>query len=1383
MKKHFLLSLFILCLFSQSVGQMDITATGVAVVIDFDNTLSGVNNGQFQAPTSYVVATPSAGELDRDAFQVSTNAGSATFVWPGSPTNETNGQGLSNGGVTNNGVYAFSNDGGTNRFLGVQPIGSFFTPGAIILHVHNNTGVTVDGLDIAYTGFGYSDGADMQADVYFSTDNSTYSQIGSLTYQTTGASSWSSSNLTGSASGLSIPDGSSIYVRWVVSQYTGSGSRSEIGLDDISITLNVGASCPGTPTLASTGLGFTGTDETSTTLSWINGDGANRIVVVRANSAVSATPTDNTTYSADPVLGNGADIGTGEYVVYNGNGSSTTITGLAGGTPYHVAIFEYNCGSGSELYLNPGAFASETSLPEDVGNFASDCITNSTVDLSWEMPTGSYDGIMIFARETTPPSQPTIDANDPSLSSSNADYSASSDIGTLGRLVYDGSGTSLSVSGLPTGANIIFKAYTYRFLSGTLWSDGTQRSLTINLNEISTFGALPSDQQIALSWTNPTSIACFDEIMIVGKDGSAVGVTPSGNGASYSADPIFGNGTEIATGEYVVYKGTGTSVDITGLTNGTTYHFTAFVRDGTEWSTGISLSAIPALVTVLDQGDLVIISVNTDINSGDDEVCFFAFQAIAPGTAIDFTDNGYERSNPGQWGDTEGTIRVVWNGASALDAGTIICIQGEGNTSSDFDVYTCGTLDTDWTISSLNGSLYSFNLNNADEIFIMQNGSWVNPGNSHDADYTGNVLYGWTATGWGVGSGTALSYLYPGLNCFHTDVTGLSNNDKVKYTGVLTSATRNEWIARINNSANWTGYADNSAYNSGGPDYANSNLCLVPITASSVSEGRWTGENDNNWFDCNNWDDRRVPDATVNVNISATAVTSPRIDADANFSDEFGDLAQCNNLSIQALTLELEDVDDILEVNGNLELSGTGALDMDGSGSSDGTLRLRGNWTNAIGTPSSFEQGESTINFDGSTQQTLFNEEEFADVELNNPIGLLLNGGMEIAGTLTFADGIISSSTGGGGASGGSIASESNIVTFLEGSSHAGADDDSHVDGIVAFQGPGTFFFPIGDGINLHTLAALGVSGNQGGSSDEFRSEYFRTNPRTEVGSAVDPGNVGYVSPNEYWILDRAAASSTPKQVQLTYRNPNSGIVNIASAYVVRYTGTLWEQAGGNGHLADVEDVPNNSGTITSAGVSNFSAVTFADNGESFPVELSAFDAALVGEDVQLDWRTESETNNAFFVVERSDNLQTFLSIGEVIGAGTSSQPNEYVFLDEKPHEGLNYYRLKQVDFDGQFSFSHIVAIHIGESTIPQLVGVYPNPTKTSSQVEVFLPQAARLKVKVFAMDGRMVAQQTFEGNEGMNQMMIPFDRLPNGLYVLETFVLGSRFVSRIMKE
>jgi len=101
------------------------------------------------------------------------------------------------------------------------------------------------------------------------------------------------------------------------------------------------------------------------------------------------------------------------------------------------------------------------------------------------------------------------------------------------------------------------------------------------------------------------------------------------------------------------------------------------------------------------------------------------------------------------------------------------------------------------------------------------------------------------------------------------------------------------------------------------------------------------------------------------------------------------------------------------------------------------------------------------------------------------------------------------------------------------------------------------------------------------------------------------------------------------------------------------------------------------------------------------PIVLSKFDLYLKGLTISGTFSTASETNNSHFNIERSADARNFESIGEIKGAGNSSKEISYEFIDERPLPGINYYRIKQTDFDGQFSYSEIRSVrHKGISNV-----------------------------------------------------------------------------------
>jgi autotransporter-associated beta strand protein len=152
-----------------------------------------------------------------------------------------------------------------------------------------------------------------------------------------------------SATGL--PVAATIYYRGYAVSANGTGYST----NDTFLTLT---NAPATQASGVTGLAL---QNGNLTFSWVRGNGARCIVLVNAGSPVSSDPVDGTSYTANATLGSGSAVGSG-YVVFLGTGTNVTITGLAAGTPYYVAVYELNGSGGSENYLTPPATGSQTTV-------------------------------------------------------------------------------------------------------------------------------------------------------------------------------------------------------------------------------------------------------------------------------------------------------------------------------------------------------------------------------------------------------------------------------------------------------------------------------------------------------------------------------------------------------------------------------------------------------------------------------------------------------------------------------------------------------------------------------------------------------------------------------------------------------------------------------------------------------------------------------------------------------------------------------------------------------------------------------------------------------------------------------------------------------------
>ncbi|MEZ4990796.1 MAG: T9SS type A sorting domain-containing protein [Saprospiraceae bacterium] len=166
-------------------------------------------------------------------------------------------------------------------------------------------------------------------------------------------------------------------------------------------------------------------------------------------------------------------------------------------------------------------------------------------------------------------------------------------------------------------------------------------------------------------------------------------------------------------------------------------------------------------------------------------------------------------------------------------------------------------------------------------------------------------------------------------------------------------------------------------------------------------------------------------------------------------------------------------------------------------------------------------------------------------------------------------------------------------------------------------------------------------------------------------------------------------------------------------------------------------------------------------DGTFLPVEWLYFTAKPTAEGAtRLDWATATEINNKKFMVERSADGHSFQDLAEVAGAGTTSVPQYYEALDLYPYPGINYYRLRQEDYDGQFAYSDIVAVTFEQPETH--LRVYPNPA--ANQVSVDLPANQTFRVQLFTAEGKLVREFT---DIASSTLRIWVNDLPAGPYQL----------------
>jgi hypothetical protein len=177
----------------------------------------------------------------------------------------------------------------------------------------------------------------------------------------------------------------------------------------------------------------------------------------------------------------------------------------------------------------------------------------------------------------------------------------------------------------------------------------------------------------------------------------------------------------------------------------------------------------------------------------------------------------------------------------------------------------------------------------------------------------------------------------------------------------------------------------------------------------------------------------------------------------------------------------------------------------------------------------------------------------------------------------------------------------------------------------------------------------------------------------------------------------------------------------------------------------------------------------------TLPIELLEFTAAPDGKNVITQWVTATETNNDYFLVERSIDGAVFETVGRVDGAGNSTQLLTYTFVDENAVAGTSYYRLRQVDFNGSFSLSPIVAVNL----IPETTAsVYPNPS--ADGVFTFLQGSVAVnEVAVFSSNMQLVKTVTLGPND---KPIVSIQDMADGIYFIIYEEAGQRQVKQVQK-
>ncbi|MDA0195347.1 MAG: T9SS type A sorting domain-containing protein [Bacteroidetes bacterium] len=455
-------------------------------------------------------------------------------------------------------------------------------------------------------------------------------------------------------------------------------------------------------------------------------------------------------------------------------------------------------------------------------------------------------------------------------------------------------------------------------------------------------------------------------------------------------------------------------------------------------------------------------------------------------------------------------------------------------------------------------------------------------------------------------------------------------------------------------------------------------------------------------------------------------------------------------------------VDAVADIDGSTTLT-SGNIDLNGA-----NMNISGNIT----ATSSVVTGTNAINIDGNVLQTITGVSAISNLTLNNSSGAdglqLLSNDLTISGVLTLTSSNLLTDAG----------SPTGNVLIMEESATIGASgSSSFVNGRMIYDlspgggNPATITLPVGK-----TIAERKVILTVSSDDVTYTAEY--ANEDADILAYTIPGTpaITRVSEAGYWSIQSAATGNTTGQ--FFYTTPD-GVTEETTLYILKDNGIGdWvDISNGNGSAA-----PN--GSIITNTFNSFSSFTLATTStlptNPLPVELISFMAEINGEgNALLKWKTATEENNEGFYIEKSiDNALTFNQVGFVNGNGNSDRELSYSFTDVEFNQST-YYRLRQMDYDGQFEISPAVFLEHYSTIHPM---IYPNPF--NNQVTVKLEEDKSFRFWLSDVAGNMILNgfdvtaediQAVLNNETL--------KLKAGIYIIKIFGSGTYYTQRLIKE
>ena len=377
-------------------------------------------------------------------------------------------------------------------------------------------------------------------------------------------------------------DAGTTYYYWVRATNSTSASMSDFSSSDS------GMKTLSEPTTAAAAIAFGNLADTSYTVSWTRGNG-DYVLVVAKQGGAPTDPADSTVYAANAAFGSGDPTAAGSFVVYKGTATNVTVTALSAGTEYYFAVYEFNGATTPNYRTSDEPVASRYTVSAEPATQASSVFvagTNETTLTGINWTDGNGASRLVLAKAGG-----AVDAfpTDGLGYTNSATFGSGTQIGTGNYVVHAGSGPLATLSGL--SRDVVYHFRVFEFNGSGVTANYNTNAAAGNPASSTTMagtpGSNPTDLTLSAIGTNGFTVAWTK-----GTTGTntLIVVRAGGNPAdpsdlnSYTANPIFGSGSNLGSSSYVVYNGTGSSVTVTNLAPGTSYTVEASSFNGSGGS-------------------------------------------------------------------------------------------------------------------------------------------------------------------------------------------------------------------------------------------------------------------------------------------------------------------------------------------------------------------------------------------------------------------------------------------------------------------------------------------------------------------------------------------------------------------------------------------------------------------------------------------------------------------------------------------------------------------------------------------------------------------------------------------------------------------------------